>query len=62
MPVPPLVADLVARFEHNRDAYRSGHYNEAQLRKEFIDPLFKALGVPSRRHALIEGSPQWEAN
>src|SRR5205814_4408408 len=27
-----------------RDAYASGHYNETQLRREFLDPFFKALG------------------
>jgi hypothetical protein len=43
-PVPPEVAALVERFARNRDAYRSPAYNEAQTRREFIDPLFKALG------------------
>src|SRR5882757_4839497 len=44
MPAPPVIADLVERFEQQGDAYKSGQYNEAQLRKEFIDPMFKALG------------------
>src|SRR5437762_7973183 len=44
MPVPPVIADLVERFEQQGDAYKSGQYNEAQLRKEFIDPMFKGLG------------------
>ena len=44
MPTPPVIADLVERFEQQGDAYKSGQYNEAQLRKEFIDPMFKALG------------------
>jgi hypothetical protein len=39
-----VIADLVERFEQQGDAYKSGQYNEAQLRKEFIDPMFKALG------------------
>jgi hypothetical protein len=34
----------VARFERNRAAYLSGAYNETQVRREFIDPLFCALG------------------
>ncbi len=38
------VLELIERFDQNRDAYRSGHYNETQLRHEFIDPLFIALG------------------
>src|SRR5713101_2087628 len=44
MPAPPVISDLVERFEQQGDAYKSGQYNEAQLRKEFIDPMFKALG------------------
>jgi hypothetical protein len=35
---------LVDRFERNLDAYRSGKYNETQLRREFVDPFFKTLG------------------
>jgi hypothetical protein len=41
---PPPVLDLVERFQANRAAYESGHYNETQVRREFIDPLLKALG------------------
>ena len=38
------VSDLVERFERNIEAYRSPAYNETQLRREFIDPFFEALG------------------
>jgi hypothetical protein len=41
---PPQVLDLVQRFDRNREAYRSPHYNETQVRREFLDPLFKCLG------------------
>ena len=44
MPAPPVVSELVDRFERNLDAYRSGRYNETQVRREFLDPFFKALG------------------
>ncbi len=44
MAAPRIVKQLVRRFEDNLEAYRSGHYNELQVRLEFIDPLFKALG------------------
>src|SRR5437879_13893153 len=44
MSAPPIIADLVERFNQQGDAYTSGQYNEAQLRQEFIDPMFKALG------------------
>lgn len=41
---PPVVAELVRRFDDHIDAYKSGRYNETQLRREFIDPLFRGLG------------------
>jgi hypothetical protein len=44
MPAPREILDLVARFEQQLDAYKSGQYNETQLRREFLDPFFKALG------------------
>jgi hypothetical protein len=44
IPAPREVLDLASRFEENLAAYASGAYNEAQLRREFIDPLFRALG------------------
>jgi type I restriction-modification system DNA methylase subunit len=42
--VPRGVHRLVERFDENRDAYRSGEYNEAQARVDFINPLFTLLG------------------
>jgi hypothetical protein len=44
MAAPPVVAELVERFDSHRDAYHSGSYNEAQLREEFLNPFFEALG------------------
>ncbi|HLO17804.1 MAG TPA: TaqI-like C-terminal specificity domain-containing protein [Anaerolineales bacterium] len=44
MTTPDIVQSLVERFEEHRDAYRSGRYNETQLRREFLDPFFEALG------------------
>jgi len=41
---PPQVLELIQRFDRNREAYRSPQYNETQLRREFLDPFFKALG------------------
>ncbi|MEC4888567.1 MAG: TaqI-like C-terminal specificity domain-containing protein [Nitrospira sp.] len=41
---PPIVAILIDRFERNRDAYKSQGYNETQVRREFLDPFFEALG------------------
>ena len=44
MPVPQEILLLVERYRTQRDSYRTGTYNEAQLRIEFLDPFFKALG------------------
>ncbi|MEA3238903.1 MAG: hypothetical protein U9Q94_03875 [Candidatus Bipolaricaulota bacterium] len=44
MAAPREVIDLIERFTSNRDSYRSHGYNETETRREFIDPLFKALG------------------
>ncbi|MFH0980206.1 MAG: TaqI-like C-terminal specificity domain-containing protein [Planctomycetota bacterium] len=41
---PQVVLDLVARFREHREDYQRQAYNEAQVRREFIDPFFKALG------------------
>lgn len=41
---PAAIHDLVARFERNLDSYRNQGYNETQLRREFLDPFFEALG------------------
>ncbi len=44
MSAPKEIQDLVYRFAENRDVYCSSQYNETQLRREFLDPFFKALG------------------
>jgi hypothetical protein len=44
MKPPEELAKLVDRFANNREAYCSGEYKETQLRREFIDPFFAALG------------------
>jgi hypothetical protein len=44
MGAPKEILDLVKRFDQNSEAYLSGQYNETQLRREFLDPFFKALG------------------
>jgi predicted type IV restriction endonuclease len=44
MPAPQIILDLIDRFERNLDDYKSGAYNETQVRREFIDPFFEALG------------------
>lgn len=41
---PPKIRELVERFHQQIEQYKSGKYNEAQVRQEFIDPMFTALG------------------
>lgn len=35
---------LVEKYKSNRDFYRTSNFNETQVRNEFLDPLFEALG------------------
>ncbi len=44
MTAPGEVIELIERFDRNRESYLSGQYNETQLRREFLDPFFSALG------------------
>ena len=44
MSVPGELHDLVERFDRDRASYRSGTYNEAQARVDFINPLLGLLG------------------
>ena len=44
MVTPSKIIELVERFDRNIDTYKKGTYNETQVRREFIDPLFKELG------------------
>jgi hypothetical protein len=41
---PDKVLSLVEVFERNADEYLSAHFNEAMLRQQFVNPLFKCLG------------------
>jgi hypothetical protein len=69
MPAPEIIHQLVAQFADNREAYRSGRYNEAQLRQEFLNPFFEALGwdmfnrsnyAPQNREVIHEDSIELE--
>lgn len=44
MTAPQIVLTLIENFERNLDTYRNGKYNETQVRLDFINPFFKALG------------------
>lgn len=71
MSTPSSILALVERFDADRDYYRSQRYKETEARREFIDPLFEALGwdVGNRRGAaaiarevLMEFSYRRDAN
>lgn len=62
---PAGILQLVETFDRNVEAYRSQQYNEAQLRREFIDPFFEELGwditnkqgfAPQYREVIHENS------
>ncbi|MBN2107814.1 MAG: hypothetical protein JW832_10345 [Deltaproteobacteria bacterium] len=44
MSAPAAIAELVQRFRDHHEVYTSGAYNETQLRRDFLDPFFAALG------------------
>jgi len=44
MSTPKEILRLIDQFERHLDSYKSVQYNETQLRREFLDPFFKALG------------------
>ena len=43
MPAPERVRQLIETFEQNIAAYHS-QKNETELRRQFLDPFFEALG------------------
>ncbi len=71
MTAPAIIQDLVNRFRDSRELYRSGRYNEAQLRLEFLNPFFEALGwdmvnrsnfAPQYREVIHEDSLEVEGS
>ncbi|MBA3321785.1 MAG: hypothetical protein H0T45_10130 [Pyrinomonadaceae bacterium] len=52
------VHDLIERFDRHVSAYRSGHYNETQLRRECLDSFFEALGWDINKRQGHAGSLQ----
>ncbi len=39
-----IISDLINRFHRNKEVYKNPKYNETQLRREFLDTFFSALG------------------
>ena len=66
MTAPEAVHQLVERFDKGSAAYKHRDYNETQLRVEFVNPLFEALGwdvrdssqVSHETRVLVEGKPK----
>jgi hypothetical protein len=52
---PQVVKDLVARFAANLDVYKSKSCDEADLRQEFLNPFFEALGWDMENKAGYAG-------
>src|SRR5262245_17776395 len=44
MVAPREILALVARFAEHTEDYHAAGYKETQVRREFVDPFFKALG------------------
>jgi hypothetical protein len=65
--VPSRVIELVETFDRNIDAYRSSQCNEAQLRREFIDPFFdqfvyKLYNLTEEEIKIIEEATDQDAH
>jgi len=66
MTAPKAVHQLVEKFDSGSAAYKRRDYNETQLRVEFVNPLFEALGwnvrdrsqVSHEARVLVEGKPK----
>ena len=43
-PAPDALLRLIDRFDQDRKVFLSGDYKEEQLRAEFLNPFFTALG------------------
>ena len=41
---PEIIRQLVENFEQNLESFKGAGYGEAQLRQQFINPFFEALG------------------
>ena len=56
-PPPDSVKRLVDRFDQDRKVFQSGDYKEEQLRLEFLNPFFTALGWDmDNKQGLSEGA------
>ena len=54
MTAPESIARLVDKFERDKSRFQQTEYNEAQLREEFVNPFFRALGWDLGEQVLHE--------
>ncbi len=59
MTAPKEIKRLVERFQENRDVYCSSAYNEAQARREFIDPLLHEKSLIQRHIEATDKQIDW---
>jgi predicted type IV restriction endonuclease len=53
--IPDEIFERVETFRRNFDSYVNPDYKEAQLRREFLDPFFDALGWDiANKHGYAE--------
>ena len=71
MSAPDSIKRLVDNFDQNKSAFLSPHYKEAQLRLDFLNPFFVALGwqltsdgstAEANRDVIIESSVRVEGS
>lgn len=66
MSAPRTIEQLVEKFHRGIEFYKSPDYNETQVRVEFVNPLFTALGWPvtdsrvvaHEARVLVDGKPK----
>ena len=55
MPAPQEIVELVDQFSRRINEYRSSLYNETELRNEFVNPFFAALGWDMKNRQGLAG-------
>jgi hypothetical protein len=60
MPIPSSILERVELFGRNLESYRSQDYKETQLRREFLDPFFEALGSDVQNRSLLRHAKNTE--
>ncbi|HQN31102.1 MAG TPA: N-6 DNA methylase, partial [Methanothrix soehngenii] len=55
LPAPQEIIELVDQFSRRINEYRSSLYNETELRNEFVNPFFAALGWDMKNRQGLAG-------